>query len=87
MEDSGVSVSVTVFPPAMGSSPPVPHLVDFVSVPCPKVLRSSPVLCQKVIKSSKPIFSWSSPAALGNDLNREGIYFGCRSYKYSSLNK
>jgi hypothetical protein len=53
------------------SSPPVPHLVAFVSVPCPKVLRSSPVLC-----SSKPIFSWSSPAALGNDLNREGISFG-----------
>ncbi|CAB4316599.1 unnamed protein product [Prunus armeniaca] len=47
MEDSGVSVSVTVFPPAMGSSPPVPHLVAFVSVACPKVLRSSPVLCQK----------------------------------------
>jgi len=84
MEDSGVSVSVTVFPPAMGSSPPVPHLVDFVSVPCPKVLRSSPVLCQKVSLSSKPIFSWSSPAALGNDLNREGIYFGCRSS--SSIN-
>ncbi|KAI5337834.1 hypothetical protein L3X38_017105 [Prunus dulcis] len=48
MEDSGVSVSVTVFPPAMGSSPPVPHLVAFVSVACPKVLRSSPGLCQKV---------------------------------------
>ncbi|XP_034197086.1 LOW QUALITY PROTEIN: uncharacterized protein LOC117612512 [Prunus dulcis] len=55
MEDSGVSVSVTVFPPAMGSSPPVPHLVAFVSVACPKVLRSSPGLCQK---SSNPLKVW-----------------------------